>query len=49
MVGIKKISPVTIYRIDETAKVHGHGVIRTTPYYPEFKPIETCLGEVKII
>ena len=49
MVGIKKFLPVTIYKIDETAKDHGHEVIRTTPYYPEFQPIETCWGVVKII
>ena len=44
---LKKIVLEPLYAIDEITRSHGHEVIRTPPYHPELKPIETCWGVVK--
>ncbi|MFZ0451622.1 MAG: transposase [Desulfatiglandaceae bacterium] len=44
---LKKLAPEPSYAIDEIARSHGHEVIRTPPYHPELKPIETCWAVVK--
>ena len=35
------------YVIDESARQHGHEVIRTPPYHPELQPIEMCWDILK--
>jgi hypothetical protein len=44
---LKKMTAEPVYAVNETARSHGHEVIKTPPYHPELQPIETCRGAVK--